>query len=365
MPTDFYALAGENIASLVAYKPGKPIDELKREYGLTRVIKLASNENPYGASPKVSEAVSLALPEISRYPLGDAFNLRMALSEKLCVLPANLLFGAGSNEIIELLLRTFTRAGDRILFPIPTFSVYALISQAMGAACDAVDTAPDFEFDVDALLKKVTPKTRILFLATPNNPPGIYMNATNLRRLITQLPEDVILAVDEAYGEFADASDYPDITHWYQEFPNMVVMRTFSKAYGLAGLRIGYAIGNEVCIDMLNRVRQPFNTGSLSQCAACAALTDKEFLNMVVSSNLENKRFLYSEFEKLGLSFIKSQANFILVNVGDGERVFMEMLKKGVIVRYMGAALKQYVRVSIGTAEECEIMLAALKEALT
>jgi histidinol-phosphate aminotransferase len=227
-----------------------------------------------------------------------------------------------------------------------------------------VDTAPDFEFDPDALLKKVTPKTRILFLATPNNPPGTYMIEADLRYLITMLPENIILAVDAAYAEFADAADYPDINHWYREFPNMVILKTFSKAYGLAGLRIGYAIGDTVCIDMMNRVRQPFNTGSLSQCAACAALADTEFLNKVVSANLENKYLLYREFEELGLSYIPSQANFIFVNVKDGEKVFQELLKRGVIVRYMGPSLKEYVRISIGTAEECGIVLAHLKEVL-
>ncbi|MDR2400483.1 MAG: histidinol-phosphate transaminase [Deferribacteraceae bacterium] len=364
MPADFRLLAGEQIARLEAYKPGKPIEELKREYSLKRVIKLASNENPYGTSPKAAEAIISNLPELSRYPLGDAYNLRMALSEKIGVSPANLLFGAGSNEIIELLLRTFTHGEDNILFPAPTFSVYAIIAQAMGAASAAVDTAPAFEFDTDALLKSVTPKTRILFLASPNNPPGTYMRERELRRLIAELPENVILAVDAAYAEFADAADYPDINHWHREYPNIVVLKTFSKAYGLAGLRIGYAIGDEVCIDMMNKVRQPFNTGSLSQCAACAALSDTEFLNKVISANLKNKHLLYKEFEKLGLSYIPSQANFILVRVGDGERVFLELLKKGVIVRYMGTSLKEYIRISIGTEEECEILLSSLKEVL-
>jgi histidinol-phosphate aminotransferase len=364
MPADFRALAGGGIANLSAYKPGKPIEELKREYGLKQVIKLASNENPYGPSPKALKAITAALAEISRYPLGDAYNLRTALSKKIGAAPANLLFGAGSNEVIELLLRTFTRSGDNILYPAPTFSVYSLIAQAMGASPLEVGTAPTFEFDVDALLNKLTPKTRIIFLASPNNPPGTYMKETDFRRLITKLPDNVILAVDAAYAEFADAPDYPDITLWYREFPNIVVLKTFSKAYGLAGLRIGYAIGDEVCIDMMNRVRQPFNTGSLSQCAACAALEDEEYLDMVISANLKNKYYLYKEFEKLGLSYIPSQANFILVNVGNGERVFQELLKRGIIVRYMGASLKEYVRISIGTDEECKIMLDCLKQIL-
>jgi histidinol-phosphate aminotransferase len=364
MPVDFRALAGKDIAGIEAYKPGKPIEELKREYGLKRVIKLASNENPYGASPKVAEAVAAAMPEIARYPLGDAYNLRMALAKRLDVLPSNLIFGTGSNEIIELLLRTYLRRGDNILFPTPTFSVYALTAQAIGAECIEVDTAPDFELNPDLLLKNITPKTRMLFLASPNNPPGTYMKTADLRRLASKLPEDVILAIDAAYGEFADAEDYTDAVHWYKEFPNIVVLKTFSKAYALAGLRIGYAVGDAVCVDMLNRVRQPFNTSSVAQCAACAALEDTEFLNSSVSLNLKNKKLLCGEFEKLGLSYIPSQANFILVNVGDGERVFTELLKRGVIVRYMGASLKNYVRISIGTPEECEILLSCLREIL-
>ncbi|MDR2104389.1 MAG: aminotransferase class I/II-fold pyridoxal phosphate-dependent enzyme, partial [Deferribacteraceae bacterium] len=186
----------------------------------------------------------------------------------------------------------------------------------------------------------------------------------DLRRLLTELPSNVILALDAAYAEFADAVDYPDATHWHREFANLVVLKTFSKAYGLAGLRIGYAIGDEVCIDMMNRVRQPFNTGSLSQCAACAALEDDAHLAKVISSNLKNKHRLYREFEKLGLSYIPSQANFILVNAANGETVFQELLKRGIIVRYMGASLKEYIRVSIGTDEECEIFLEGLKQVI-
>lgn len=361
---DYKALAGESIATLVAYKPGKPIDELKREYGLDRVIKLASNENPWGPSPMCAEVIKASLPDMSRYPFGDAYNLRMKLSSQLNVAPDNICFGSGSNEIIELLLRTFVHDGE-VMSVAPSFSVYGIIAQAMGSRCEWVPCGGDFRPDFDRMLKSISPKTRMIFVANPNNPTGVYINETDLRRFIERVPEDIIIAMDEAYIEFADAADIPDTTHWYKEYPNIVVLRTFSKAYGLAGLRIGYAIADKMCIDMLERVRQPFNTNMLAQAAAVAALDDKKWLRSVIEGNISNRDKLYAEFDALGLPYIPTQANFILVKVGNGEKVFNDMLKKGVIVRFMGAALKEYIRVSIGTEEECDYFITAFKEVLS
>ncbi|MDR2884004.1 MAG: histidinol-phosphate transaminase [Deferribacteraceae bacterium] len=361
---DYSKLAGSNINSLVAYKPGKPISELKREFGLKRVIKLASNENPLGPSPKVINAITSTLPEISRYPTGDAYELRMAVAAKYNVSPKQLLFGAGSNEIIELLLRTYVKAGETTLSPAPSFSVYGIISQAMGSKCEWVPVRDDFSVDLERTLAAITPKTRVIFLANPNNPTGTYINAADLKTFIDRVPADVIVVMDEAYIEFADAADMPDTLAWLKNYPNMILMRTFSKAYGLAGLRVGYAIGDEACCDMMDRVRQPFNTNMLAQVAATVAIDDNEWLNKILTNNREGKNFLYQSFTDMGLNYVPTQANFMLVNVGDGERVFNELLKKGVIARFMGGSLSQYIRVSIGTMEENQIFIQSLREVL-
>lgn len=361
---DYKKLAGSSISSLVAYKPGKPIDELKREYGLEKVIKLASNENPIGPSPKVWEAVKDAYSEIARYPLGDAYNLRMAVAKNYNVPPENLVFGSGSNEIIELLLRTFVHEGEHVLSPAPSFSVYGIISTAMGSYCEWVDCNEDFSFNLDNIFAKINDKTRVIFLANPNNPTGTYMNETVLKDFLSRVPDNIIVVMDEAYIEFADADDMPDTVAMVKNYPNMVLMRTFSKAYGIAGLRIGYMIGSAECCDMMNRVRQPFNTNMLAQAAGCAALADKEWLDKVLKTNLEQKYFLYNEFKKMGLKYIPTQSNFILVKVGDGNKVFNDMLRKGVIIRFMGSSLGEYIRVTIGTEEENKIFINALKEVL-
>jgi histidinol-phosphate aminotransferase len=361
---DYVKLAGEKISSLEAYKPGKPIDELKREFGIEHIVKLASNENPLGPSPKVAQAIELAMPEIMRYPLGDAYNIRMLVAEKFGVAPNELVFGSGSNEVIELLLRTFVHNGELVASPSPSFSVYGIISTAMGSGCKWSSVNEDFTPDLDKVLASICPKTRVLFIANPNNPTGAYINETELRNFVKRVPEDVIIVMDEAYVEFADAPDIADTSLWYKEFPNVVVMRTFSKAYGLAGLRMGYAIANATCCDMMNRVRQPFNTNMLAQAAACAALQDDEWLAKVKEINSTEKQRLYRAFEAMGLSYVPSQANFILVKVGDGERVFNGLLRKGVIARFMGKGLAEYIRVSIGKPEENEIFINALKEVL-
>ena len=361
---NYKKLAGEDIANLVAYQPGKPIDELKREYGLTEIIKLASNENPFGPSPKVIEAIKGSLDNISRYPLVDAYDIRMAVAQKYGVEPDNLIFGSGSNEIIELLLRTYVKPGEFVASPAPSFSVYGIIAQAMQTRCAWMPTKTNFHIDLDCLLDSVTEKTRVLFLANPNNHTGTYIPEHELRSFIAPIPENTIIVMDAAYVEFADAKDMPDTTHWFKDYPNMVMMRTFSKAYGLAGLRIGYMIGDKTCCSMMDRVRQPFNTNMLAQVAAVAALKDEEYLQSVLQRNLEGKQYLYNKFTELDLDYIPSQSNFILVNVGDGKKVFDGLLAKGVIARYMGPALGEYIRITIGTPQENETFINALKAVL-
>ncbi|MEF3255492.1 MAG: histidinol-phosphate transaminase [Deferribacterales bacterium] len=361
---DYKKLAGEKINSLIPYQPGKPIKELERELGVKEAVKLASNENPLGVSEKVIKAVTEALKEMNRYPLGDAYYLRQELSRVLNVAPNRIIFGTGSNEIIELAIRTFVKSDEHVMSYAPSFSVYGIIAQANGNYCKWVPTKERFKVDFEKLKASVEPKTRIVFLANPNNPTGVYFTESELVDFLDSIPEETIVVLDEAYIEYVDATDFPNSLKLMEKYPNLITMRTFSKAYGLAGFRIGYAIGHEDAIDMLNRVRQPFNVNMVAQIAAIAALEDKDFVRRSIKINREGKLYLYKAFRNLGLDYIETQANFILVNVGDGKKVFDELLKEGVIVRFLGPLLKEYIRVSIGTQQENEIFINKLKKVL-
>ncbi|PLX70813.1 MAG: histidinol-phosphate transaminase [Denitrovibrio sp.] len=359
---DFGKLAGQNIVDLVPYKPGKPIKELERELGIKNSVKLASNENPVGCSPKATQAIIDLFPEISRYPYGDAFYLRQTVADFYNVSGDKLLFGTGSNEIIELAIRTFLSDGEHVLSPAPSFSVYGIISQAAGKGCKWVPVKEGFKFDFEALAEAIDEKTRMIFLANPNNPTGEYFTQSEITDFMKKVPEDVIVVMDEAYIEYADAPDFPDTLAMLDDYKNMFIMRTFSKAYGLASVRAGYVIACEEAIDMMNRVRQPFNTNMLAQVAAKAAMEDSDHLAKVLKENKDGKEYLYSQFEKLSLKYIPTQANFILVNVKDGEKVFNELLKEGVIVRYLGPGLAEWIRVSVGTMKENEIFINKLQK---
>lgn len=358
---DYKKLAGENICSLIPYKPGKPVKELERELGVANSIKLASNENPLGCSPKVAEALSEFLPELSRYPLGDAFYLRRTVSDYYGVSGDQLLFGTGSNEIIELAIRTFMKQGEHVLSPAPSFSVYGIISQAAGMSCRWVPVQDDFKLDLDALAGAVNENTRMIFLANPNNPTGEYFTQDELDGFMKKVPADVIVVMDEAYVEYADAPGFPDTIAMLKDYKNMFIMRTFSKAYGLAALRVGYVLACEEAIDLMNRVRQPFNTNMAGQIAAKAAMEDADHLKKVLAENKKGKEYLYAEFEKLGMRYVPTQANFILVQVGNGEKVFNDLLKEGVIVRYLGPGLAEWIRVSVGTEAENKVFIEKLK----
>ncbi|MCX8085062.1 MAG: histidinol-phosphate transaminase [Calditerrivibrio sp.] len=361
---DYKKLAGDKISSLIPYQPGKPIKELERELGIKEAIKLASNENPLGVSDKVIKAVTEALHEMNRYPLGDAFYLRQELSRFLNVAPERIIFGTGSNEIIELAIRTFVKPGEHVLSYAPSFSVYGIIAQANGNFCKWVPTGERFKIDFSKIKEAVEETTRIVFLANPNNPTGVYFPEEELIDFLEFVPKETIVVLDEAYIEYVDAPDYPNSLKLMDKYHNLLSMRTFSKAYGLAGFRIGYAFGHPDCIDMLNRVRQPFNVNMVAQIAAIAALEDKDFVRNSIKVNREGKAYLYKQFKEMGLDFIETQANFILVNVGDGKDVFEKLLKEGVIVRFLGPFLKEYVRVSIGTPQENEIFINKLKKVL-
>jgi|Wag4MinimDraft_11_1082651.scaffolds.fasta_scaffold00014_10 histidinol-phosphate aminotransferase len=362
--TDFRKLAGKDINELIPYKPGKPVKELERELGISEAIKLASNENSLGVPELAKKAVIEHLDEMNFYPYGDAFYLRRKLSSLLEVNPDRLLFGTGSNEIIELLIRTFAKKGDSILSYFPSFSVYGIIAKAAGIECKWIKVKDDFYVDFDKIKENMDEKVRIVFLANPNNPTGTYISAEQLEDFMEFVNENTIVVLDEAYVEYVDAHDFPNTFRLINKYKNLISMRTFSKAYGLAGFRVGYAIGDKEAIDMLNRVRQPFNVNMAGQIAAEAALDDKDFLRKSIKNNREGKKYLYTEFKKLGLKYVETQANFILVNVGDGEKIFNKLLREGVIVRFLGEALKEYIRVTIGTPEQNKIFIDKLNKVL-
>ncbi len=301
---------------------------------------------------------------MSRYPYGDVFYLRSKLASKLGISADRLIFGTGSNEIIELAMRTFLARDEHVMSPSPSFSVYGIIAQAMRASCRWIPVRSDFSFDFEALAANIDDKTRIIFLGNPNNPTGTYFSQETLEAFMKKVPAETIVVLDEAYCEYVDAPDFPDTLKMQKSCPNLMIMRTFSKAYGLAALRVGYCIADPVAIDMMNRVRQPFNTNMAAQIAAEAALEDTDHLKKVIRENRMGKAYLYGEFEKLGFEYIPTQANFILVKTGEGERIFSELLKKGVIVRYLGPGLKDYIRVSIGTEEENKVFIEQLKAVL-
>jgi histidinol-phosphate aminotransferase len=334
------------------YKPGRPIEEVERDLGLSDTIKLASNENPLGASPAAIAAVRKAVERIHFYPEGGAPELAAKLAAKLGVDPASLVFGNGSNELIELSARAFARAGDEIVFSADGFAIYALVAQAIEAR--AVPVPPrDHHHDLSAIASAIGPRTRVVFLANPNNPTGTIFRRTEWEEFVRRVPGDVLLVVDQAYCEYVDAPDYPVLLDELARRPGLVLLRTFSKIYGLAGLRIGYAVGDCEIIDAISRLRQPFNVNSLAQAAALAALDDDRHVERSRRVALEGRAEFAQAFARMGVAYVPSQANFVLVEVGDGAAVTDAMLRRGVIVRPMsGYGMPSKIRITFGTAEQ-------------
>jgi histidinol-phosphate aminotransferase len=354
----------EYIRSLIPYEPGKPIEEVEREYGISGSVKLASNENPLGPSPKAVAAIRAKLDQLNLYPDGDCFYLKQGLSRKLGVAPETLIFGNGSNEIIELAARTFMRPGDEAVMAEQAFVVYQLIVQAVGAQSRAVPLK-NFTHDLAALAEAVSPRTRMIFLANPNNPTGTIYRREEWERFLANVSRDVLLIVDEAYFEYVQDRDYPDSLRYHAEGRAIITLRTFSKLYGLAGLRIGYGIGSKELISLMHRVRQPFNVNAPAQWAALAALEDSEHVQRSLAVNRQGLEFLQKEFTRLGLEFVPSHANFILLRVGKGQEVFQRLLKQGVIVRPMaGYRFPEHVRVTVGTLAENQKFIAALEKVI-
>jgi histidinol-phosphate aminotransferase len=354
------------LKNLPTYQPGRPIEEVARELGLDPggIIKLASNENPLGPSRLGLAAMRQALKQVNLYPDGNAFYLKQKLAAKLGVTPANLIFGNGSNEVIEMVGHALLVPGAEVVVSQFCFAVYPIVTALFGAKLVVVP-AKNHAHDLDAMLAAITPNTRIVFVANPNNPTGTTAGREELARFVNAVPANVLLALDEAYIEFLDEplDLLPEIRSGAK--PNLLLMRTFSKIYGLAGLRIGYGIGHPDFIAALEKIRQPFNINSVAQAGALAALDDTKHVEKTRKINSRGLKLYARTFRKLGLEFIPSSANFILVRVGDGQRVFMELQKLGVIVRPMGGyQLPEWIRISIGTPKENKRCLEALKKVL-
>lgn len=361
-PEALAKLAPHYIRSIAAYQPGKPISDVARELGMreTDIVKLASNENPLGASPKAIAAIHTALGDLAMYPDGGGFALKAAISKKYAVSPEQVILGNGSNDILELAARTFMRAGDSAVYSQHAFAVYPLATQAVGAHGIEV-AAKNFGNDLDAMLAAIRADTKMIFLANPNNPTGTFIPGPALCAFVKKVPQNVLVVLDEAYGEYLKDSDAYDSAPWLAEFPNVIVSHTLSKAYGLAGLRIGFGLAHPQLIDLMNRVRQPFNVNHLAMVAAVAALNDDAFIAESRRVNDAGLSLLKIEFAKRNLETIPAFGNFITFKVENTKRVFEALLRQGVIVRPItGYGLPDYLRVTIGTEAQNRRFLAAL-----
>ncbi|MGL4407852.1 MAG: histidinol-phosphate transaminase [Zoogloea sp.] len=359
-------LAPAHIRSLSPYQPGKPIAELAREMGLeeANIVKLASNENPLGVGDKTRLAMLRALDDIARYPDGNGFELKDALVRRYGVAMDQVVLGNGSNDILELVAGAYLAPGTEAVFSQYAFAVYPLATIAAGATCVPVP-AKDYGHDLEAMLAAVTERTRVIFIANPNNPTGTFISGPALEAFLARVPEQVLVVLDEAYTEYLEPAQRYDAIAWLARFPNLLVSRTFSKAYGLAGLRVGYGLGNPAVIDLLNRVRQPFNVSSVAMAAAAAALFDDDFLARTFEMNCAGMAQLTEGFARHGLEWIPSAGNFVTVKVGDAAAVNQSLLRQGVIVRPIaGYGLPEWLRISIGLESENARFLEAISKAV-
>jgi histidinol-phosphate aminotransferase len=356
-------MAPSRLQDVKPYIPGKPVEEVERELGIKNAIKLASNENPLGPSKKAVSAIIRCTKKIHMYPDGGCYYLRRALSEKLGVKESQIVFGTGSNEIIELIVKVFGQG--RAVIGNHSFLIYRIILKVYGAQIVEVPFK-GYEYDVERIIEELKNKPLLLFIDTPNNPTGSIIRKKDLSRIIDALHPETLLVLDEAYHEFVVSKDYLSGIHFVKEgLENIVVLRTFSKAYGLAGLRIGYGITSEVVAELLNKVRQPFNVTIPAQEAALAALKDEKHVQRSVELSEKAKRYLYKKLDEMGLEYNPSYANFVLIKVGNGREVFEKLLRRGIIVREMSAyGFPEHIRVSVGKMKEMEKFVKELKEVL-
>ncbi len=355
-------LANPHILKILPYQPGKPIEEVQRELGLEEVHKLASNESCIGPSQKAISALIEMLEFAHRYPDSSWYYLRQKLSQKLEVSPQQVLLGAGAVEILYFIATVFLKPGDEVVAGAPSFAMYPIVTQMMGATFVPVPLR-NYRVYLPDFLLKITPETKLIFLDNPNNPCGTVFTDGEFRDFMHHLPEDVIVVADEAYIDFAGIPDFPHTLEWVQKGRYVIILRTFSKNYGLAGVRVGYAIASEPMIQLLERVVPPFNVSSLAQAAAFAAMDDEEHKQKTVQKTREEKEFLYEGFRNLGISFVPSEANFILVEIAaDARKIFEELLQEGVIVRPVGSKFPNLLRISVGDRKGNIRLLQALEK---
>ncbi|NIT14068.1 MAG: histidinol-phosphate transaminase [Candidatus Dadabacteria bacterium] len=352
----------EYVRDLIPYLPGKPVEELQRELGITEAIKLASNENPLGPSPKALDSLRDKLADINWYPDGDCFYLKEKLSARLGVSSEGLIVGNGSNDVIEIAARTFMKPGDEAIMGEFAFIVYPLVTKAIGAKA-VISPMPVLRHDLKDMYKRISAKTKMIFLANPNNPTGTMVTKQELEWFLEMVPEEIIILVDEAYFEYVDSEDYPNSLDYQKSRDSIITVRTFSKIYGLAGIRLGYGVGSEDIISYMNRVREPFNVNSLAQTAGISALRDYEHVNKSIQINDEGKKYMQTEFDKMGIKHFDSYTNFILIDLqADPIPIYNELIKQGVIVRPVGGyGLNTHLRISIGLMEQNVRFITALK----
>jgi len=352
----------KTLEGITAYKPGKPIEDVQREYGLERVDKLASNENPLNCSPIATEAVIQAASNLSLYPDGNATQLKKAIANFYGVRETEVMPTNGSDEMVNMLAETFINPGDETIMADITFSSYIIAAKMVDAKVVIVPLK-DFKHDLDKMAAAVTDRTKLIWLCNPNNPTGTMFTGDELDDFMSKVPDNIVVAYDEAYVEYVTSPHYPkDSYKLYRKYPNMVVMRTFSKIYGLAGLRVGYSFANQEILQNINKIRKAFNVNRIGQTAAIAALRDQEFVEKVHNVNKEGKEYYYRCFEDMGLEYVPTQANYIFVNVEkDCNEVFVELQKLGTIIRPIKG---NYARISIGTMEQNERCIANLKKVL-
>lgn len=364
MKHDYRALANPGVRNLTPYQPGKPIAELERELGITSSIKMASNENPLGPSPKAMQAVQAALHQAHIYPDANAFELKQALAKHLSIDATQITVGNGSENILEIIAKCYLQPGDNAVISQYAFLTIPLIIQSFGADIIAAP-ATNWGHDIDNMINAVNEKTRVLFLVNPNNPTGTYTTRQDFTRLMNAVPANVIVVLDEAYAEFITAEDYPAAMEFLAHHPNLIITRTFSKIYGLAALRIGYAVSSPEIADILNRGRLPFNVNTLAMKAAEAALLDLEHLRKTIETNERGREQLLTGIRSMNLPYIPSLTNFITIDVGDGVNIYQRLLQHGVIVRPLKAyQMPRHIRVSIGTQEQNQRFLHTLESIL-
>lgn len=358
-------LVPEHIQNAMLYPPGRPIDEVKRKFGIDRIVKLNANENSLGPSPMVAKTIVEHVAEIHRYPDNSAYYLKKKLSDIHAVSPEQIITGNGSNELVQFIIMTFILPGEVVLTAKPTFLLYGIMGRVLGGRVLEV-ALKDFCYDLDAMAEQVSDETKLIFISNPNNPTGTVVNTTSFERFLKKVPDDVIVVMDEAYFEYVTCDDYPDALAYLKQDRKIIILRTFSKAYGLAGLRIGYAIASAELVSYMERIREPFNANSLAQKAAITALDDTAHLKKTLDNNRLGIEYMYSQLNMLQLSFVPTQTNFILINVGhNADLIHKMLLKDGIMVRSMdGFDLNEYIRVTIGLPEENKKFIETLEKVI-